>query len=240
MTVPKQKVAEKKAEPRRYNTKGADKVQKKAPEDENMTVCKQKEAEKEKEAEPRTDNTEGQCLTICTNAKFLQNTQHKCRICKQTVSQMCSCNVKDQQSDNPQYRIHKKNGKALKLFECTKCGKTSISKEALECHMRTTQRPDLDLKKCTDCEELFDTKNDVQKHVHKYHITNNDTPTVPEITKRRKHNLDEIKVEDKEFVNTEELLRSDDDYDPQDDTMDSESKEGSGNEGYQLSIQKKV
>ena len=40
-------------------------------------------------------------------------------------------------------------------------------------------------------------------------------------------------------MNTEELLRSDDDYDPQDDTMDSESKEGSGNEDYQLSIAEK-
>ena len=40
-------------------------------------------------------------------------------------------------------------------------------------------------------------------------------------------------------MNTEELLRSDDDYDPQDDTMDSESEEGSGNEGYQLSIAEK-
>ena len=32
-------------------------------------------------------------------------------------------------------------------------------------------------------------------------------------------------------MNTEELLKFDDDYDPQNDTMDSESEEGSGNEG---------
>ena len=163
ITVSKQKVAEKEneAEPRRFNTEGADKVQKKAPKDENMTVCKQKVAEKEKEAEPRTDTTEGQCLTICIKAKFLKNTQHKCRICKQTVSQICSCNVEDPLSDNPQHRIHKKNCKPLKLFECTKCGKTAISKEALECHMRSIHRPDLDFKKCTEellrmmCRNMF-------------------------------------------------------------------------------------
>ena len=74
---------------------------------------------------------------------------------------------------------------------------------------------------------------------NKYHVTNNDTPKVLEITKRRKQNFDEIEIEDGEFVNTDELLRSDDDYDPQDDTMDSESEEGSGNEGYQLSIAEK-
>ena len=50
-----------------------------------------------------------------------------------------------------------------------------------------------------------------------------------EITQKRKQNFDEIKVEDGEFVNTEELLKSDDDYNPQNDTINSESEEGPGN-----------
>ena len=59
----------------------------------------------------------------------------------------------------------------------------------------------------------------MQKHFLKNHVTNHKTRKVldkrlPEITKRSKQNLDEIVVEDGELVNTKELIKRDDDYDP--------------------------
>ena len=123
--------------------------------------------------------------------------------------------MEDPLSDNPQHRIHKRNCKVSNPFECTKCGKAAISKEALECHMRAIHRPDLELKKCTECEDLFKTKNTLQKHFDKYHGTNGDiTRGLPEITKRRKQYFDDMEIEDGEIVNTEELLKSKDDNDP--------------------------
>ena len=72
--------------------------------------------------------------------------------------------------------------------------------------------PDLELKKCTECEDLFYTKNALQKHFDKYHGTNGDiTRGLPEITKRRKQYFDDIEIEDGEIVNTEELHNSKDD-----------------------------
>ena len=53
-------------------------------------------------------------------------------------------------------------------------------------------------------------------------------------TQRRKQNLHEIQIDDGEFINTEELLYSDDEYDPIDDTNSSEYEEGSDPEGKPL------
>ena len=103
-------------------------------------------------------------------------------------------------SENPQHRIHKHDCSIVKPFVCTKCGKTAISEEALGCHMRAMHRPDLELKKCTECEDLFNTENALQKHFDKYHRTNDDiTKGLPEITKRRKQNFDDFEIEDGEF-----------------------------------------
>ena len=55
-----------------------------------------------------------------------------------------------------------------------------------------------------------------------------------EITQRRKQNLHEIQIEDGEFINTEELLYSDDKCDPNNATNNSESEDGSDTEGEQL------
>ena len=116
------------------------------------------------------------------------------------------------------------------------CGKAAISEEALGCHMRTVHRQDLELKKCNACDELFNTDKDKQTHVDKYHMTNHETLEERdlEITQRRKQNLHEIQIEDGEFINTEELLYSDDKYDPNNDTNNSESEDGSDTEGEQL------
>lgn len=99
------------------------------------------------------------------------------------VSQIFGCNTEDPASDNPQHRIHKHDCSILKPFVCTKCGKGAISEEALDCHMRAIHMPDLDLKKCNECEDLFNTENAFQKHFDKYHRTNDDiTKGLPEIT----------------------------------------------------------
>ena len=83
----------------------------------------------------------------------------------------------------------------------------------------------------------------MQQHFDKYHRTNDDiTKGFPEITKRRKQNFDDIEIVDGEFVNTEELLKSDDDYDPENESESeegSESEEESGNEDDQFSLTEK-
>ena len=102
--------------------------------------------------------------------------------------------------------------------------------------------PDLELKKRNECEDLFNTENAFQKHFDKYHRTNNDiTKGLPEITKRWKQNFDDIEIVDGEFVNTEELLKSDDDYDPENDSESegSESEEGSDDDDDQVSVTEK-
>ena len=53
------------------------------------------------------------------------------------------------------------------------------------------------------------------------------------ITQRRKQNLHEIQIENTE-EDTEEVLYSDDEYDPIDDTNNSEYEEGSDTEGDPL------
>ena len=109
--------------------------------------------------------------------------------------------------------------------------------------MRVMHRPDLELKKCTECEDLFNTENALQKHFDKYHRTNDDiTKGFPEIIKRRKQNFDDIEIVDGEFVNNEELLKSDNEYDPENDSESeegSESEDWSGNEDEQVSLTKK-
>ena len=91
---------------------------------------------------------------------------------------------------------------------CTKCGKAAISEEALGCHIRALHRPDLELKKCNNCDKLFNTDKDKQTYIEKYHITIPETlnepelEKLPEITQRRKQNFPEIQVEDGEFKNT--------------------------------------
>jgi uncharacterized C2H2 Zn-finger protein len=116
------------------------------------------------------------------------------------------------------------------------CGKAAISKETLGCHTCAVHSQDLELKKCNACDELFNTDKDKQTRVDKYHMTNRETLNERdfEITQRRKQNLHEIQIEDGEFINTEELLYSDDEYDTNDDTNNSESKEGSDTEGEPL------
>ena len=96
------------------------------------------------------------------NSKFLKNPQQRCRICKKK-NQL----VKYVASDNPQHRIHKHDCSIEKPFVCTKCGKTAISEEALGCHMRAMHRPDLELKKCTEYEDFFNTENALQQHFDK-------------------------------------------------------------------------
>ena len=58
-----------------------------------------------------------------------------------------------------------------------------------------------------------------------------------DITQRRKQIIHEIQVEDREFINIEELLNSDDEYYLNNDTNDSESEEGSDTEGEKLFIE---
>ena len=116
------------------------------------------------------------------------------------------------------------------------CGNVAISKESLRCHMRAVHRQDHELKKCNACDELFNTDKDKQEHVNKYNITNHATLEERdlEINQRRKQNLHEIQIEDDEFINTEELLYLDDKYDPNNDTTNSVSEDGSDTEGEQL------
>ena len=74
--------------------------------------------------------------------------------------------------------------------------------------MRALHRPDLELKKCNNCENIFNTDKDKQTYIEKYHITIPETlnepesEKLPEITQRRKQNFPEIQVEDGEFKNT--------------------------------------
>jgi hypothetical protein len=116
-----------------------------------------KEKVKPKEPEPKEPNTDTKCLSICVNAKFLKNPQHKCCICKKAVSQICHSNIEDPLLDNQQHRIYKNDCTIIKPFVCTMCGKAAISKEALGCHMRAVHSKDLELKKCNACDELFNT-----------------------------------------------------------------------------------
>ena len=86
------------------------------------------------------------------------------------------------------------------------CGKAAISEEALGCHMLAL--PDLELKKCNNCDKLFNTDKNKQTYIEKYHITipeklnEPELEKLPEITQRRKQNFPEIQVENSEFKNT--------------------------------------
>ena len=70
--------------------------------------------------------------------------------------------------------------------------------------MHALHRPDLELKKCNNCDKLFNTNKDKHTYVEKNHITISETLNEPEleklpyITQRRKQNFPEIEVEDDE------------------------------------------
>ena len=46
--------------------------------------------------------------------------------------------------------------------------------------MRTLHRPDLELKKCNNCDKLFNTNKDKQTYIEKNHIIISDTLNEPE------------------------------------------------------------
>ena len=64
--------------------------------------------------------------------------------------------------------------------------------------------PDLEFKKCTNCDKLFNTNNDKQTYIEKYNITIPESLNVPEleklteITQRMKHNFPKIQVDHSE------------------------------------------
>ena len=74
--------------------------------------------------------------------------------------------------------------------------------------MCALHRQDLELKKCNNCDKLFNTDKDKQTYIEKYHITIPETlnepelEQLPEITQRRKQNFPETQVEDGKFKNT--------------------------------------
>ena len=74
--------------------------------------------------------------------------------------------------------------------------------------MCALHRQDLELKKCNNCDKLFNTDEDKQTYNEKYHITIHETlneselEKLPEITQGRKQNFPEIQVEDGELKNT--------------------------------------
>ena len=86
--------------------------------------------------------------------------------------------------------------------------------------MRALHRPDQELKKCNNCDKLFNTDKDEETYIEKYHITIHETlnepelEKLPEITQEGNKKFLKIQVEDGEFNNTGELLNSDDEYDP--------------------------
>ena len=71
-----------------------------------------------------------------------------------------------------------------------------------------------DLKEFQYCKEHLATEANLAEHIEKYHtVTNINVEPIellPEVTERRKNNLDELVIEDGWIVNIEELLQESD------------------------------
>ena len=86
--------------------------------------------------------------------------------------------------------------------------------------MRALHRPYLELMKCNNCDKLFNTDNDKQTYIEKYHITVPESLNVPELKNFQR----QLKEGNKTFLKFKlktvnlktlgELLNSDDEYDP--------------------------
>ena len=74
--------------------------------------------------------------------------------------------------------------------------------------MHELHRPDHELKKCNNCDKVFNTDKDKEAYIEKYHMTIPETQNEPEleklleITQKRKHHF-----EDSEFKNTWEVAK---------------------------------
>ena len=198
----------------------------------NVKILNKRHSEEQgnkKEAEKNVNPKNG--LKVCLDTLSLKNPQHKCRLCGKALSQICSCNIQDPKSDNPQHRVHEnpKHCQSTHSYTCDKCGKIANSKKALDCHMYAIHQQN-SLKQCETCKERFVTEDNLKKHIDKYHTVKNmnmeEIVILPEVTERRKNNLHEIVIEDGSIDNVEELLQeSEEEYDPKDGGNTSDSDE---------------
>ena len=102
------------------------------------------------------------CLPVCVEIKKSNKAMHKCKYCQVAVSQICSCNVEDPDSDNPMHRVHKSRDLCAPSPEksCPKCGKKAKTEAILKCHMETSH-PKYN---CADCDSKFNNLEDFNNH----------------------------------------------------------------------------
>ena len=120
--------------------------------------------------------------------KKIRKPQHKCRraFCDQPVNQICQCNIKDPNLNNPMHRIHKsmkscnitkelqqKLSTNMDPLMCTECGRTAKTSAALECHMKSLYGMSVRLPKCNVCEKEFISYYKLETHTRQYEIIKN-------------------------------------------------------------------
>ena len=103
-------------------------------------------------------------LFLLQKTDFSNKAMHivKCKYCQVAVSQICSCNVEDPDSDNPMHRVHKSRDLCAPSPEksCPKCGKKAKTEAILKCHMETSH-PKYN---CADCDSKFNNLEDFNNH----------------------------------------------------------------------------
>ena len=121
------------------------------------------------------------CLPVCVEIKKSNKAMHKCKYCQVAVSQICSCNVEDPDSDNPMHRVHKSRDLCAPSREktCPKCGKKDKSEAILKCHTEmlyfevTKEHQDIMEEdeeydfafKCRSCNYETNLKKDLEHHL---------------------------------------------------------------------------
>ena len=162
------------------------------------------------------------CVQVCIKTQQLENPQHKWIYCKYPVSQICSCNVEDPFSDNPQHRVHMRKDLCkptlTQIYKCEQCGKTSKSMEVMKCHMETKHTKYA----CEDCNSKYYELQKFDEHikVHKELGTKwkkvseelfNSRPEIEDyqwIYLRKKQKLCELEIDE----DTQDIVAFDDSY----------------------------
>ena len=129
------------------------------------------------------------------------SSQHHCRICGKLVCNLF-CSIMDPSSDDEQQRIHKPGDSrcVAQSFECPSCGKKFKTSSDIEAHMLNhTQETSLTLvsQAGSELERLLAEETELE-------ISSNVTETLeefgikqlPYIGKRRKHNLNELDIDE--------------------------------------------